>query len=141
MSTTFERNLTLRSHFGADRHSTLSLPILYFALFAGDPAGIGVEPDSTGGYARVAKDNDATLWGTIGSSIVTITNSASGIVWPVATGAYSVGTDELTHWGIFDNSAGGNLRYFGELTDHILVSGAGDQPRIPVSTLIYSTAA
>ena len=43
------RNLSLRAHLGADRHPTLSLPVLYVALFAGDPHATGVEPDGTGG--------------------------------------------------------------------------------------------
>lgn len=133
------RNLTLRTHLGADRHPTLALPTLYFALFRNDPSGAGVEPTSTGGYARVAKANDATLWGTILSTDLAGQNKgASGeIAWPAATGVYSI-TDPLTHWAAFDNSAGGTLWYWNELTSPITVTGVGDQPRIPLNTLILN---
>ena len=136
---TWGRNLTLRSHFGADRHPTLSLPTLYFALFKGDPSAGGVEPTAAGGYARVAKANDATLWGTFAASDVQAVNkgSAGTIAFPVATGVWSI-TDPLDWWAIFDNAAGGNLRYFGPLTQKITVTGASDQPRLPASTLSVS---
>lgn len=133
------RNRSLRSHFGADRHSTLSAGTLYFALFRGDPFGAGAEPTSTGGYARVAKTNDATLWGTIGATDVTVGNGgASGtIAWPVATGLYSI-TLGLDYWAVFDNSTGGDLLYGGPLTTPIIVTGAGDVPRIPAGALTIS---
>jgi hypothetical protein len=133
------RNRTLRSHFGADRHSTLSEPTLYFALFRGDPFGAGTEPTATGGYARVAKTNDATLWGTIGATdLQVVNNGASGAVtWPVATGLYSI-TLGLDYWAVFDNSTGGTLLYGGPLTAAITVTGAGDVPRIPAGALTVS---
>ena len=133
------RNRTLRSHFGADRHPTLSAATLYFALYRGDPFGAGTEPTSTGGYARVAKVNDATLWGTIGATDVAISNGgASGtITWPTATGLYSI-TAALDYWAVFDNSAGGVLLYGGPLTAGITVTGAGDVPRIPAGSLSVS---
>jgi hypothetical protein len=136
---TKSRNRTLRSHFGADRHSTLSEPTLYFALFRGDPFGAGTEPTSTGGYARVAKANDATLWGTIGATDVQVVNGgASGtIAWPVSTGLYSI-TLGLDYWAVFDNSSGGTLLYAGPLSTAIIVTGAGDVPRIPAGALTVS---
>lgn len=136
---TIARNLTLRSHFGADRHATLSLSQLWFALFKGDPTAGGVEPSGTGAYTRVSKANDATLWGTIAASDVTVTNqgSAGGIVWPATTGVYSI-TDPLTWWAAYDLSAGGTIWYWGQLTSPIQVTQAGDQPRIPASALIIS---
>jgi hypothetical protein len=133
------RNRTLRSHFGADRHSTLSAGTLYFALFRGDPFGAGAEPTSTGGYARVAKTNDETLWGTIGAGDTQVVNNgASGtIAWPMATGLYSI-TLGLDYWAVFDNSSGGTLLYGGPLTTAITVTGAGDVPRIPAGALTVS---
>jgi hypothetical protein len=126
MSTVNARNISLRSHFGADK-SAVALPTLYFALFNGDPEGAGVEPTSTGGYARKAVTNDIALWGTIGGSAVSVTN-ATDIVFATATGVYSQAS--LTHWAAFDNSAGGVLTYAGPLTATVAVSGAGDVPRI-----------
>lgn len=141
-SAVVDRNLVLRSRFGADRHATLSLPTLYFALFQGDPAGTGVEPSSIGGYARTAKANDATLWGTILTPDVAVVNkgTAGEIAFPAATGVYSILT-ALDYWAVFDNAAGGVLWYWGLLNPTITVTGAGDQPRLPVNTLVGNQAA
>lgn len=130
------RNLTLRSHFGADRHPTLSLPNLWFGLFKGSPAAGGVEPDGTGGYTRISKANDATLWGTIAAAATSVSNggSAGAITWPATTGLYSI-TSPLDWWGAFDLSAGGVLWYWGQLQGVIQVTAAGDVPRIPQGSL------
>jgi hypothetical protein len=87
----------------------------------------------------VAKANDATLWGTIGGTDVLVGNGgASGtIAWPVTTGLYSI-TLGLDYWAVFDNSTGGNLLYAGPLTSSIVVTGAGDVPRIPAGSLTIS---
>lgn len=134
MATTSERNATLRAHFGADRHATLSLGTLYFALFNGDPLAAGVEPTSAGGYARVAKDNSADTFGTIAGGAVSAFNSgASGeITWPALTALWSVA--QVTHWAIFDNSTGGTMWYSGALSAPIVPTGAGDVPRIPAGS-------
>lgn len=126
MSTVKARNISIRSHFGADK-SSVALPTLYFALFNGDPEGAGVEPTSTGGYARAAVANDAALWGTISAGAVSVTTIAD-IVFATASGVYSQA--DLTHWAAFDNAAGGNLTYAGPLTATVSVTGAGDVPRI-----------
>lgn len=135
------RNLTLRSHFGADRHPTLTSAQLYVALFEGDPTITGVEPSSVGGYARVAKANDATLWGTISGTDTTIVNggTAGEVAWPALTALWSQTT--LTHWAVFDNAAGGTMLYWGKLGTPITVTGVGDQPRLPKSTWVVSQVA
>jgi len=127
------RNLSLRSHFGADRHPSLSLPIFHFALFAGDPTVAGVEPNGSAGYARAAVANDAALWGALDGTAIQAF-SAVDIVWPAATGLYST-TGPLDHWAIFDNATGGTLWYSAPLTAPIQVTGAGDVPRIPAGAL------
>lgn len=121
------RNLSLISHFGDDHHGD-ALGTLYVALFAGDPLGIGVEPDATGSYARVAITNDSTLWGSISSSDISVTNQVE-VKWPSLTALWS--EDTLTHWAVFDNSTGGDLWYSGELSEPLVVTGAGDTPRFP----------
>lgn len=123
------RNVSLKAHFGADR-ATGSLPILYLALFKGNPSTTGTEPDSTGGYGRVAVNNDAVTWGTIGATDLSVSNQIE-IAFPQATGLWSV-TDPLDWWGIFDLSTGGELWYWGELDIPITVTGTGDQPRFPI---------
>lgn len=132
------RNLTLRSHFGADRHPTLSLPILQFALFRGDPSGAGVEP-SGGAYARVAVNNNAAFWGTIAATDTMAQNNGAGgeVAFPVATGLYTI-TDPLDWWAALDSTSGGALWYWGPLGTPIVVSAVGDQPRLPAGTLIVN---
>jgi hypothetical protein len=133
------RNLAIRAHFGADK-SALALPTLYFALFKGSPAGAGVEPSSAGGYARLAKANDAAFWGTYTSSDTTVTNKgASGaLTWPAATDLWS--QNPVDHWAVFDNSAGGVLWYWGPLGSPLTLTGAGDVIQLPAGTLALSQA-
>lgn len=139
--TTRGRALALRSVFGADK-SSIAPATLYLALFKGDPAGSGTEPTSTGSYARVAKTNDATLWGTIGATDTAISNvgTSGAITWPAASAVWSI-TDPLTHWAIFDNSSGGNMLASGTLSTPITITGAGDQARIPAGAFTITQEA
>jgi hypothetical protein len=134
------RNLAIRAHFGAER-SALALPVLYFALFNGSPVASGVEPSGVGGYARVARNNDADLWGTFGSADVSAVNKGAGgaIVWPAASGLWS--QTSVTYWAILDNSAGGVLWYWGQLGAALTLTGAGDVVQLPASTLTITQAA
>lgn len=134
------RNASIRSMFGADKGS-LALGTLYFALLNGSPVSGGVEPTSAGGYARVARLNDAALWGTYTASDLAVTNKgASGAIqWPAATGLWSQTT--LTHWAIYDNAAGGNLWYWGPLSENLVMTGAGDVVQFPPSTLTIAQGA
>lgn len=109
---------------------------LYFALLhhATDPDTVlGTEPDSTGGYTRVAVSNVDSEW-TFGANGGSNTDE---IRWPSSTGLYSI-TDPLNQWAIYDSNSGGNLIAFGELEDTITVSGAGDQPVIPAGSLVLT---
>lgn len=135
---TAAQRLSMRAHFGPDRHAD-ALGTLHFALFRGNPAGAGVEPTSTGGYARKAMANDAALWGTIAAGQVTVSNLVA-IAWPVASGLYSV-TQALDYWAVFDNASGGALWYYGALNSTITVTGAGDQPRLPAAALTITQGA
>ena len=131
------RNLTIRSHFGAERHA-LSLPILQFALFQGDPSGGGIEP-SGGGYGRVAVNNDAAFWGTFGPTDVFAVNKAGAVVFPQSTGPYTI-TTALDWWAIYDSTSGGSLWYWGPLGTTITVV-TGDVPRIPANSLVCAQVA
>jgi hypothetical protein len=136
-----DRNIDLQAKFGAN-HVAAALTTMYFALFRGDPAGAGTEPTSTGGYARVAKTNDATLWGTfVSTDVLAVNKGSSGLIaFPAATGVYSI-TLPLDWWAVFDNSSGGVLRYWGQLNPTITVTGAGDVPRLPANSLIANQSA
>ena len=132
------RRLSLRAQLGPDKHVD-ALTTLYLALFQGDPFGSGIEPSSVGGYARVAILNNLSLWGTIGAGQVIVSNLVAP-TFPVATGVYSI-TTALDYWAVLDNAAGGALWYGGPLTPTILVTGAGDQPRLPIGSWVIGQGA
>lgn len=133
------RNLAIRAHFGADK-SALALTTMYFALFKGNPSSTGVEPTAFGGYARVAKLNDATFWGTYTTAETAVTNKGTEgeITWPASTDIWS--QNPVDYWAIFDNSAGGVLWYWGPLNGPLTLTGAGDVIQLPPSTLSLSQA-
>lgn len=87
----------------------------YFALFDGDPEAGGVEPDSTGGYARVAVSNVDAEFSISGDTVTNV----NIITWPTSTSGYQTGHQTLTYWALYDNSAGGNR----VMSDKIVVSG------------------
>lgn len=130
-----DRNLALRARFGNDKHAD-ALATLHVALFRGDPGTSGVEPDATGGYARKAVTNDNALWGAIGSTAVSIANIIA-VEFVASSGVYSI-TDPLDHWAVFDLSSGGVRWYWGPLSTLITVTGAGDQPRIPIGAWVIT---
>ena len=130
-STVESRTAALKAQFGADR-STLFPATMYFALLKD-----GVEPNSTGNYARVAKLNDGDLWelpaGDSGTGLLSVKTKVA-ILFPVATDPYEL--PGLNQWAIYDNNTGGILWYTGTLENPMTISGAGDQIRIPAGALI-----
>jgi len=129
------RGLSLRAHFGANKHAD-ALATLYFALFTDDPYTGGVEPTSAGAYGRAAVTNGSGIWPAIPLGTLQIVNQ-SDIVFPTATGVYSTGSTHLTHWGIMSSPTlgSGTLWYAGRMSADVLVAGAGDQPRIIAGAL------
>lgn len=110
----------------------------YFALLrSATPATVlGTEPDSTGNYARVAVTNADASYTFVAPSL----ENTAEIRWPMASGLYSI-TLALNQWAIYDNTSGGTLIAFGELTTTITVTGAGDQPVIAAGALDLTMAA
>lgn len=124
------RRLSLRAHFGADRHAD-ALPTLYFGLFTNDPFAGGVEVAGTNGYARVAVANNLAMWGTV-AALQTSIASLADVIWPAATGAWSSGAP-LVYWGIYDTATlgSGALWYAAQIgSGSIAAAASGDQPRI-----------
>ena len=119
------RGLSLRAHFGANRHAS-SLATHYFGLFTDYPLGAGAEAAFTAGYGRATVANGAAAWGSPALGDTQVTNQAD-IVWPAATGAWA---GPFYWWAIFSANTGGTLWYCGKLADPAVVSTAGDQPRI-----------
>jgi len=133
------RNFSIRAHFGNDRHPTMSLATLYWAAMKGSPFVSGIEPtDGVGGYGRATTPNDSSLWGTIAADAIQV-SLFSTIVWPAATGLWSI-TDPLDYWAIFDAPSGGTLWYAGPLSNPFVVAQSGDQPRIPAGGMTLTQA-
>lgn len=134
-STADSRLAVLKAQFGADR-SVLFPATFYFALLKD-----GVEPDSTGNYARVAKVNNGELWNVPainnGTQMLEVSTKVA-IEFPVATDPYQLAG--LNQWAIYDNNTGGVLWYTGTLTNAMTISGAGDQIRIPAGALTIGQA-
>lgn len=129
----------LKGNFGsakvAGAPNNIYVALLRQATAGQEGTSLGVEPTSAGGYARVAIANvDASY--TFGT--VTLKNTAE-IRWPAATALYSI-TAALNQWAIFDNSAGGEVIAFGQLTTPITVTGAGDVPVIAALGLTLTQA-
>lgn len=114
----------------------------YYALFDGDPEAGGVEPDSTGGYARVAMSNvDANF--DISGGVV---SNLIAIVWPTSTSGYQTGHQILSHWAIYDNSSGGNRIMSGKIIvagvwQTIVVNGSGLIPKFIVGAWTWTQKA
>lgn len=131
---TAPRLRAFKANFGSSR-LTGAPAILYVNLrrHATDPATVlGTEPDSTGGYARVAMNNNDADW----TFTTTGGSNAAEIRWPAATAEYSI-TDPLNQWVLTDNSAigSGEIIAFGALSTPIDVTGAGDVPVIAAGDL------
>lgn len=99
---------------------------LYLALFTSDPTDAGTGTEVTGGaYARQTVAFSAPA----ASGASTSTNSAD-VLFPVATAAWGT----VTHWGVFDAVAAGNLLYLGTLTPNMSVP-TSIQPKVLAGTL------
>lgn len=125
----------LKGNFGSSK-VTGAPGTIYVALLRNptDPATVlGTEPDGSGSYGRFAISNIDAEW-TYGAVSVSNTNEMR---FPTATGLYSI-TDPLNQWALYDNSAGGTLLVFGQLTSTITITGAGDVPVIPAGQLVLT---
>jgi len=81
--------------------------LVYIALFVGSPldTGLGGAEVAVGSYARTVSGAWAAPSG--GS-----TSNSATITFPTATASWGT----VTHFAIFDNSVGGNMLYWGQLT-------------------------
>jgi hypothetical protein len=112
------------------RNTTYTSPAtVYAGLFTSDPTDAGSGTEVSGGsYARKAitfatPSNGAT------------TNSAAACEFDQATGSWGT----ITHFGIFDDLSGGNLLYYGALTDSKTIL-SGDVFKFPTSSVTVTLA-
>ena len=82
----------------------------YLALFVGDPTGAGVEISGSN-YAR--KEVAPTDWNAAASGAK---DNGNAITFPQATDVWSA--SNITHFGLFDASTGGNLKAYDELPEN-----------------------
>lgn len=96
---------------------------VYVALFTTDPTDAGSGTEVAGGsYARTAVTFSAPVNG--------VTSNSGTINFPAATAGWGT----VTHIGIMDAAAAGNLLYHGQLTSARVVNN-GDTFTIPAGNL------
>lgn len=94
---------------------------LYVALLTAAPSDSGGGTEvSSGNYSRVSVESSLANWaGTQGSGTTTASSGTSGqtsnngaITFPTPSATWGT----VTHFGIYDNTSGGNLLFYGALT-------------------------
>ena len=104
---------------------------LWVALFTGAPSDSGGGTEVTGGsYARVQRDPLDANW-TAPDSTGGVTANAAAITFPSPTANWGT----ITHFGIFDASAGGNLLFHGALTASKTVNNGDAAPSFAIGAL------
>jgi hypothetical protein len=118
---------------------------VHFALFTGAPSDSGGGTEVSGGsYARVAVTRSlANFAGTqsAGSTIASsgtggITSNNGAITFPAPTANWGV----VTHFGVFDNSTGGNLICWGPLTASKTVNNGDAAPSFAAAAFTLTLA-
>lgn len=125
------------------RTSTFAKPTaLYMALFTSSPADAGGGTEvAGGGYTRINlapldANWKATQGGVIGDSTgnTGLTSNAVVITFPSPTGGWG----NITHFGIFDASVGGNLLIWDALTVPRTIVSGDPAPAFPADALQIS---
>jgi len=119
---------------------------LHVALFTGAPSDSGGGTEVTGGsYARAALAPSTTNWASTGGATTTTNPSAgtggatsnnSAITFPAPTANWG----NVTHFGVFDASSGGNLLVHGALTASKTVNNGDAAPSFAISALVVTLA-
>lgn len=131
----------LKGIFGSSK--TAEFPATwYIALFDGDPEAGGVEPNSTGNYARLAVANTDAEFTITGDQVVNDNNW----VWPTSTAGYQTGHQTLTYWAAYDNSSGGTRFLSGRVRkagvpSSITVDGTNLIPQINAGSWVWKQGA
>lgn len=106
----------------------------YYALFTAAPTDAGGGTEATGsGYARKAVTNNLTNYPSASSGGK---SNGAVIAFAAATGAWSASAN-MTHFGIFDASSGGNLLAWGVIDTPFAVANT-DTPTIAVGALTFT---
>ena len=101
---------------------------VYVALYTAAPSDAGGGTEVSGGdYARAAVTNNSANWPAASGGSK---SNGADITFPQATAGWGT----VVAAGILDNSTGGNLLYYGNLTASKTVN-AGDTLRFPAGNL------
>jgi hypothetical protein len=104
---------------------------VYIALFTVTPSDSGGGTECTGGsYARAAVTNNATNWP---AAVAGSKSNGTAITFITATAGWGT----VVAFGIFDNSAGGNLIYWGPVSPSHAVLNT-ETAQFPAGTLIIT---
>jgi hypothetical protein len=106
---------------------------LAIALYTAPPtdAGGGTEVSASGtAYARVARNPLDANW-TAASATDGKTDNAAAITFPTPTGNWG----QVTHFGIFDNTSGGNLLFWDALTTPKTINNGDPAPSFAIGAL------
>jgi len=128
------------------RAATFSKPsALWVSLHTADPTDAGSGAEVSGGaYARAQLDPSDTNWtstqgGTSGNSSGTggHTDNAVAITFPAPSGA---NWGVCTHFGIWDAPTGGNMLFYGALTNPKTVNDGDAAPNYAIGALDVTLA-
>ncbi len=115
-------------------------PTLYVALYTAEPAASGGGTEVSGGsYARAATTSGLAGWaGTQGAGTTAASNGTSAttsnngaITFPAPTADWGV----ITAFGILDAASGGNLLFYGILTNAKTVNDGDAAPAFAAAAL------
>lgn len=105
-----------------------AIAIVYVALYTATPNASGGGTEVSGSnYSRVAVTNNTTNWPNASSATK---SNANIITFPTPSGSWGI----ITHFGIFDAAASGNLLDFGALTSS-MAAGLNNSVSIAIGAL------
>jgi hypothetical protein len=113
---------------------------VYVALYTASPADAGGGTEVSGGaYARVAVAGALANWaGTQGAGTTAASSGSSGttsnngaVTFPTPTANWG----SIVAWGILDAQTGGNLLFYGALTNAKTVNNGDPAPSFPAAAL------
>lgn len=105
--------------------------VLAVALFTSAPSDAGGGTEVSGGsYARATLNPSDANWNADGSDAGHVSNAAA-IIFPAPTGNWGT----VTHFGIFDAEALGNMLFHGALDDPRTINSGDAAPQYDVDEL------
>lgn len=102
---------------------------VYVALYTSNPA-----EDNSG--TEVSGNNYSRQSAAFSAPTDGVSTNSADITFPTSSGSWG----EVTHFGIMDNSSGGNLLYYGELGTSVNISAANMIVLIPSGSLSVTIA-